>query len=62
MVGTILHECGHALWELLDSKARAAWLKVENQEKFADNLMWFCTGETVWMESEELWHQLTKAA
>lgn len=60
-VDTILHECGHALWELLDPQAQAAWgADDESQEVFADNLMHFCTGAHGYMDRKELWVELVQ--
>jgi hypothetical protein len=60
MVDTILHECGHALWELIDDEPRAAW--GSDVEAFADNLMAHCIGDFLSMDRQELWQQLTAPA
>lgn len=65
MTDTILHEMGHALWELLDNKSKRIWNQNQRshkwgpEEAFADDFMYLCTGETYQMNNEELFMQLT---
>ena len=70
MVDTILHEVGHALWELLDQVSQQAWIKALQgllshrwgpEEQFADDFMYLCTGQTQFMQNEELFIQLTQS-
>lgn len=65
MTDTILHEMGHALWELLDNKSQQTWKQNQRshrwgpEEAFADDFMYLCNGETYQMNNEQLFMQLT---
>jgi len=66
MMDTLLHEMGHALWELLDDRSHATWQKNQTshqwgaEEAFADDFMHLCRGETMEMNNEELFDQITQ--
>lgn len=65
MTDTLLHEMGHACWELLDDESKSAWNQNQAghrwgaEEAFADDFMHFCRGETYEMNNQELFLQIT---
>jgi hypothetical protein len=64
---TILHEIGHALWELLDVESRRTWSRdpmvMQNdwgaEEAFAETFMFLITGKKKGMISRKLFRRLS---
>lgn len=73
IIETLLHEVGHALWELLDPESRKEWLsEIKNldddyaeehgaEECFADDFMYFCLGRQNLMRLENCFRSITAA-
>lgn len=65
LTDSIVHECGHALWELLYRKQRRQWEKKHAhaphgaEEAFADDFMRFVNGGTTFMDDEALFRQIS---
>jgi hypothetical protein len=67
IVETMLHEVGHALWDLLDDKSRMTWSRDPMvmqsdwgaEEEFADTFMFLITGKKKYMLSRKLFRRLT---
>jgi hypothetical protein len=66
---TILHELGHALWELLDKEAIRRWnaaikslpkSRWSSGERFADDFARFINGQKTSMELPELFEEITR--
>lgn len=68
MLGTLLHEVGHALWELISIRGRKKWHKAAKEdawgaeEAFADDFMNLCLGRTYDMNHEQLFREITALA
>jgi hypothetical protein len=70
MLTTLLHEAGHALWELLDKEAIVEWQHVcaddtsayDAEETFADDFMWLCLDQKRLMSHETDFIALTAVA
>ncbi len=66
MESTLLHEAGHALWELLDDSGRAEYESVAAEhdhgaeEAFADDFMYRCLGTTHLMRYRECFDSITR--
>lgn len=66
MIETLLHEAGHALWELVDEAGREEYAeegryhKWGTEEAFADDFMYLCQGLTDMMRAEEIFRAITK--
>lgn len=64
LADTILHELGHALWELLDEEAKASWTESQKshrwgpEEAFADDFMYLATGRTELMNDGALFREV----
>lgn len=64
MATTLLHELGHAVWELLDEPARRAWTADQRQHKwgpeeaFADDFMEYVGGRAWAMNNETLFRSI----
>lgn len=62
MARTILHELGHALWELLDEQSRRRWAAQcpnDPEEAFADDASFFFMDEGRKMHSHRLFTAIT---
>ena len=67
MLETILHEAGHALWELLDDQAKQEWKDFSEsywgpEEEFADAMMDQLLNRQVCMAKKELFEQITEVS
>ena len=66
LLGTVLHEIGHALWDLLDAESQARWEAEAAgdpygpRESFADDFMWYCLGERSTMRHRVLFDEVTR--
>lgn len=60
LAGTLCHEMGHALWELVDDESKAAWNESQAdhrwgpEEAFADDFMFLVSGRREDMNNEAL--------
>lgn len=62
MADTILHELGHAIWELLDETSRRRWqaeCRSEPEEIFADDCSFFLMGKRSAMHNRQLFEAIT---
>jgi len=61
---TIVHECGHGLWELIDADGQAAWISGvpdDPLETFANDFMWLAY-QPYLMKYPDLFRQITAVA
>lgn len=67
LTDTILHELGHALWELLDEEAQASWTESQQahrwgpEEAFADDFMYLVTGRAELMNDGALFREVASS-
>lgn len=67
LADTILHELGHALWELLDEEAKASWTKSQRdhrwgaEEAFADDFMYLMTSRPELMNDGALFREVASS-
>lgn len=65
MSDTLIHEVGHALWEVLYDESKVAWNQANAnyrygaEEAFADDFMRLCNGQVYLMNNRELFLQIT---